>query len=244
MYNQEKIIPYGKKEEKVKVVEEMFNNIAPNYDKLNHLMSFDIDKGWRRKAISRLMPYPHDQILDIATGTGDFAILAAKMLRPEKITAVDISEGMMNVGRLKAKEEGVSDTIDFKKEDCTNMTFADNTFDAVISAFGIRNFQDLDKGLAEMCRVLKKGGHLSIVELATPVKFPMRQLFKIYSHIVLPAYGKIVSHDKSAYEYLPTTIEAFPQGEQMTDILLKAGFAKAGFKRLTCGICTMFFAEK
>ena len=244
MYNQEKIIPYGKKEEKVKVVEEMFNNIAPNYDKLNHLMSFDIDKGWRRKAISRLMPYPHDQILDIATGTGDFAILAAKMLRPEKITAVDISEGMMNVGRLKAKGEGVSDTIDFKKEDCTNMTFADNTFDAVISAFGIRNFQDLDKGLAEMCRVLKKGGHLSIVELATPVKFPMRQLFKIYSHIVLPAYGKIVSHDKSAYEYLPATIEAFPQGEQMMDILLKAGFAKAGFKRLTCGICTMFFAEK
>ena len=244
MYNQEKIIPYGKKEEKVKVVEEMFNNIAPNYDKLNHLMSFDIDKGWRRKAISRLMPYPHDQILDIATGTGDFAIIAAKMLRPEKITAVDISEGMMNVGRLKAKEEGVSDTIDFKKEDCTNMTFADNTFDAVISAFGIRNFQDLDKGLAEMCRVLKKGGHLSIVELATPVKFPMRQLFKIYSHIVLPAYGKIVSHDKSAYEYLPATIEAFPQGEQMMDILLKAGFAKAGFKRLTCGICTMFFAEK
>lgn len=244
MYNQEKIIPYGKKEEKVKVVEEMFNNIAPNYDKLNHLMSFDIDKGWRRKAISQLMPYPHDQILDIATGTGDFAILAAKMLRPEKITAVDISEGMMNVGRLKAKEEGVSDTIDFKKEDCTNMTFADNTFDAVISAFGIRNFQDLDKGLAEMCRVLKKGGHLSIVELATPVKFPMRQLFKIYSHIVLPAYGKIVSHDKSAYEYLPATIEAFPQGEQMMDILLKAGFAKAEFKRLTCGICTMFFAEK
>ena len=244
MYNQEKIIPYGKKEEKVKVVEEMFNNIAPNYDKLNHLMSFDIDKGWRRKAISQLMPYPHDQILDIATGTGDFAILAAKMLRPEKITAVDISEGMMNVGRLKAKEEGVSNTIDFKKEDCTNMTFADNTFDAVISAFGIRNFQDLDKGLAEMCRVLKKGGHLSIVELATPVKFPMRQLFKIYSHIVLPAYGKIVSHDKSAYEYLPATIEAFPQGEQMMEILLKAGFAKAEFKRLTCGICTMFFAEK
>lgn len=244
MYNQEKIIPYGKKEEKVKVVEEMFNNIAPNYDKLNHLMSFDIDKGWRRKAISQLMPCPHDQILDIATGTGDFAILAAKMLRPEKITAVDISEGMMNVGRLKAKEEGVSDTIDFKKEDCTNMTFADNTFDAVISAFGIRNFQDLDKGLAEMCRVLKKGGHLSIVELATPVKFPMRQLFKIYSHIVLPAYGKIVSHDKSAYEYLPATIEAFPQGEQMMEILLKAGFAKAEFKRLTCGICTMFFAEK
>ena len=244
MYNQEKIIPYGKKEEKVKVVEEMFNNIAPNYDKLNHLMSFDIDKGWRRKAISRLMPYPHDQILDIATGTGDFAILAAKMLRPEKITAVDISEGMMNVGRLKAKEEGVSDTIDFKKEDCTNMTFADNTFDAVISAFGIRNFQDLDKGLAEMCRVLKKGGHLSIVELATPVKFPMRQLFKIYSHTILPLYGRMISGDKTAYSYLTATIEAFPQGEVMVGILKKAGFAEASFKRFTLGICTMYFATK
>lgn len=244
MYKQEKIIPYGKKEEKVKAVEEMFDNIAPNYDKLNHLMSFDIDRGWRKKAINQLLPYPHNQILDIATGTGDFAILAAKMLRPEKITAVDISDGMMNVGKLKAKEEGVSNIMEFKKEDCTNMSFPDNTFDAVISAFGIRNFQDLDKGLAEMCRVLKKGGHLSIVELSTPVKFPMKQLFKVYSHAVLPAYGKIVSHDKSAYEYLPATIEAFPQGEQMMDILIKAGFSKASFKRLTCGICTMFFAEK
>lgn len=243
-YKQEVIIPYGKKGEKVKVVEEMFNHIAPNYDRLNHLMSFDIDKGWRRKAIRQLVPYSHEQILDIATGTGDFAVLAAKILKPERITAVDISEGMMNVARLKAKEEGVGEMIEFKKEDCTAMTFADNTFDAVISAFGIRNFQDLDKGLAEMCRVLKKGGHLSIVELATPVKFPMKQLFRIYSHIVLPAYGKIVSHDKSAYEYLPKTIEAFPQGEQMMDILMKAGFSKAGFKRLTCGICTMFFAEK
>lgn len=244
MYKQEKINPYGKKGEKVKLVEEMFNNIAPTYDRLNHLMSFDIDKGWRRKAISQLMPYPHGKMLDIATGTGDFAILAAKILHPESITAVDISEGMMNVGRKKADEEGLSGTVDFRKEDCTAMSFADNTFDAVISAFGIRNFQDLDKGLAEMCRVMKKGGHLSIVELSTPVTFPMKQLFKVYSHLVLPTYGKIVSSDRSAYEYLTKTIEAFPQGEQMTDILLKAGFAKAGFKRLTFGICTMFFAEK
>lgn len=244
MYNQEKIIPYGKKEEKVKVVEEMFNNIAPNYDKLNHLMSFDIDKGWRRKAISRLMPYPHDQILDIATGTGDFAILAAKMLRPEKITAVDISEGMMNVGRLKAKEEGVSDTIDFKKEDCTNMTFADNTFDAVISAFGIRNFQDLDKGLSEMCRVLRRGGHLCVVELSTPVSFPMKQLFRIYSHSILPLYGKLISGDSRAYSYLTQSIDAFPQGEVMMDVLRRAGFSQASFKRLTFGICTLFMATK
>lgn len=243
-YKQETIIPYGKGGDKKQRVVEMFNNIAPNYDKLNHLMSFDIDKGWRHKAMRRLAQYGPKRILDIATGTGDFAILAAKTLKPEQITAIDISDGMMNVGRRKVMEEGLSGIINFKKEDSTNMSFADNTFDAVTSAFGIRNFQDLDKGLTEMCRVLKQGGHLCIVELSTPVKFPMKQLFKVYSHIVLPTYGKIVSHDKSAYEYLTKTIEAFPQGEQMTSILRKAGFAKANFKRLTFGICTMFMAEK
>ena len=244
MYKQEKINPYGKKGEKDILVREMFNNIAPTYDRLNHLMSFDIDKGWRKKAVRQLLPYEHNQILDIATGTGDFAILASRILNPEKITAVDISEGMMNVGRLKAKEEGLADVIEFRKEDCQNMSFPDDTFDAVISAFGIRNFSDLDKGLAEMCRVLKKGGHLSIVELSTPVTFPMKQLFKVYSHVMLPAYGRLISHDRSAYEYLTKTIEAFPQGEQMMDIIMKAGFSKAGFRRLTSGICTMFFAEK
>ena len=244
MYEQEKINPYGKKGEKDALVMEMFNNIAPTYDRLNHLMSFDIDKGWRKKAIRQLMPYDHRRILDIATGTGDFAILASKILKPEKITAVDISEGMMNVGRLKAKEEGLANVVVFEKEDCQNMSFPDNTFDAVISAFGIRNFSDLDKGLSEMCRVLKKGGHLSIVELSTPVRFPMKQLFKVYSHLMLPTYGRLISHDKSAYEYLTKTIEAFPQGEEMMDVLMKAGFSKAGFKRLTSGICTMFFAEK
>lgn len=244
MYNQEKINPYGKKGEKGKLVEEMFNNIAPTYDKLNHLMSFDIDKGWRRKAVRQLIPYEHGKILDVATGTGDFAILAANTLKPEKIMAVDISEGMMEVGREKTANAGLSSVIDFRKEDCLNMSFEDNTFDAVISAFGIRNFSNLDKGLAEMCRVMKKGGHLSIVELSTPVSFPMKQLFKVYSHVVLPAYGKVVSHDRSAYEYLTKTIEAFPQGEEMMEILMKAGFSKAGFRRLTFGICTMYFAEK
>lgn len=244
MYEQEKIIPYDKKGKKGKLVAQMFDNIAPNYDKLNHLMSFDIDKGWRRRAVSMLEPYHPGHILDIATGTGDFAIYAAKRLKPEKITAVDISSGMMNVGKRKAKQEGLEGVIDFKKEDCMALSFPDNTFDAVISAFGIRNFENLDKGLAEMCRVLKRGGHLSIVELSSPVAFPMKQLFGIYSHVVLPAYGKVVSHDRSAYEYLTKTIEAFPQGEQMMDILKKAGFPRRGFKRLTSGICTMYFAEK
>lgn len=245
MYKQEQIMPYGRKgEAKVEVVEEMFNNIAPNYDRLNHIMSFDIDKGWRRKAIKELEQYQPRQVLDIATGTGDFAILAAKRLKPEHITAVDISDGMMNMARLKANDEGVGGIIGFQREDCTGMSFPDGTFDAVISAFGIRNFQDLDRGLSEMCRVLKPGGHLCVVELAAPVKFPMKQLFHVYAHVVLPTWGKIISNDKLAYEYLPRTIEAFPQGERMVGILKKAGFAKASFKRLTFGICTMYTAEK
>ena len=132
----------------------------------------------------------------------------------------------------------------FEKEDCTALSYPDGTFDAVTAAFGIRNFADLDKGLSEMCRVLKPGGHLSIVELTTPVSFPMRQLFHIYSHTVLPLYGRIVSRDTAAYSYLTKTIEAFPQGEQMVGILKKAGFAEASFQRLTCGICTLYFATK
>lgn len=244
MYDQEKINPYDRKGDKGKLVEEMFDNIAPAYDRLNHLMSMNIDKTWRHKAIKQLAPYSPQSILDIATGTGDFAILSARMLHPRQIIGVDISEGMMDVGRRKAKETGLENIISFQKEDCLNMSFPGNTFDAVTAAFGIRNFQNLDKGLAEMCRVLKPGGHLSIVELSSPVKFPMKQLFKVYSHAVLPTYGQLISHDRSAYEYLTKTIEAFPQGEPMMDILRKAGFSKVGFRRLAFGICTMFFAQK
>ena len=150
----------------------------------------------------------------------------------------------MGIGREKVRKEGLEGVISFQKEDCMKMTFDDNTFDAVTAAFGIRNFQDLDQGLKEICRVLKKGGHLSIVELTEPVRFPMRQLFHIYSHTVLPLYGRMISKDRSAYQYLTATIEAFPQGEQMMGILKKAGFSKMSFKRLTFGICTMYMAEK
>ena len=209
MYGQEKINPYESEGEKTQQVERMFDHIAPTYDKLNHRLSWDIDKGWRKKAIGYLKPFAPKTLLDIATGTGDFAILAAKMLQPDKLVGADISEG-----------------------------------DAVTAAFGIRNFADLDKGLAEMCRVLKPGGHLSIVELTTPVSFPMKQLFHIYSHTVLPIYGRLISKDTSAYSYLTKTIEAFPQGERMVEILQKAGFREAGFRRLTFGICTMYYATK
>ena len=242
-YKQEQIKPYNDGE-KASQVEQMFDNIAPTYDKLNHRLSWDIDKGWRRKAIRQLQPFAPKTLLDIATGTGDFAILAAKMLKPEKLIGADISEGMMEIGRQKVKAEGLDSIVSFEKEDCLNLSYADGTFDAVTAAFGIRNFADLDKGLKEMQRVLKPGGHLSIVELTTPVSFPMKQLFRIYSHTVLPVYGRLISKDTSAYGYLTKTIEAFPQGERMMEILKKAGFAEASFKRLTFGICTMYFATK
>ena len=243
MYKQEEINPYHEGE-KAQQVERMFDNIAPTYDTLNHRLSWDIDKGWRKKAICQLAPHAPKVMLDIATGTGDFAILSAQMLRPETLIGADISEGMMEIGRQKVKQLGLDRVVRFEKEDCLHLSYEDNTFDAVTAAFGIRNFADLDKGLCEMCRVLKPGGHLSIVELTSPVKFPMKQLFHIYSHTVLPVYGRLISKDTSAYSYLTKTIEAFPQGERMQDILSKAGFKDASFKRLTFGICTMYFATK
>ncbi|MBP5713927.1 MAG: bifunctional demethylmenaquinone methyltransferase/2-methoxy-6-polyprenyl-1,4-benzoquinol methylase UbiE [Prevotella sp.] len=244
MYQQERIKPYNQGAEKSQQVEQMFDNIAPTYDKLNHRLSWDIDKGWRRKAIRQLEPYNPQMLLDIATGTGDFAILAAEMLKPQHLVGADISEGMMEIGRQKVLEKGLQDIITFEKEDSLSLSYADDTFDAVTAAFGIRNFADLDKGLCEMCRVLKPGGHLSIVELTSPVSTPMKQLFHVYAHTVLPVYGRFISKDTSAYRYLTKTIEAFPQGEQMTDILKKAGFSEAAFQRLTFGICTMYFATK
>lgn len=222
----------------------MFNNIAPTYDTLNHRLSWDIDKGWRKKAIAQLQPFSPRHILDIATGTGDFAILAARMLTPEKLIGADISEGMMDIGRQKVKRARLEQIISFEKEDCLQLSYPENSFDAVTAAFGIRNFPDLDRGLKEIFRVLKPGGHLSIVELTSPVTFPMKQLFKVYSHTVLPIYGRLVSRDDSAYHYLTATIEAFPQGEQMVGILKKAGFSEARFERLTFGICTMYLATK
>ena len=243
MYRQETITPYTTGD-KAAQVEQMFDNIAPTYDQLNHRLSWDIDRRWRRKAIRQLEPHAPREILDIATGTGDFAILSAEMLRPERLVGVDISEGMMDIGRQKVKAKGLDGVVSFEREDCTHLSYPDNTFDAVTAAFGIRNFADLDAGLREMCRVLRKGGHLSIVELTSPVTFPMKQLFHIYSHTVLPLYGRLISRDQSAYSYLTRTIEAFPQGEQMVGILTKAGFSEVGFRRLTFGICTMYFATK
>lgn len=244
MYRQETIKPYDKNGEKASQVEAMFNNIAPTYDKLNHRLSWDIDRYWRYKAINSMANHNPETILDIATGTGDFAILAAHKLNAKEIIGADISEGMMAIGKQKVDNNRLQDIITFQKEDCTNMSFQEGRFDAVMAAFGIRNFQNLEKGLKEMLRVLKPGGMLCILELTTPVCFPMKQLFHIYSHTILPLYGRMISKDVSAYSYLTKTIEAFPQGETMVEIFNKVGFQKATFKRLTFGICTLYTAYK
>lgn len=244
MYKQEKINPYDQHGEKKTQVERMFNNIAPTYDVLNHRMSWNIDRGWRREAIKQLQEFKPKTLLDIATGTGDFAILAAQMLQPEEIVGIDISTGMMDIAREKVREKQIDHIISFQQEDSNNLSFADNSFDALTVAFGIRNFQNLDRCLKEMQRVLVPGGHLSILELTSPVNFPMRQLFKLYSHTVLPVYGKMMAGDMDAYKYLTATIESFPQAEELLKSFIKSGFSKIHFKRLTFGICTMYLAEK
>ena len=246
MYRQEEIKPYAPTGEKHEQVEEMFDHIAPTYDVLNHTLSLGTDRGWRRKAMDALGKHRPRHILDVATGTGDFAILAARRLGTEglHITGADISEGMMQVGREKVRQLGLEHVISFRREDCTQLSFDDASFDAVTVAYGVRNFQDLDAGLREMCRVLRPGGHLLVVELASPPYFPMKQLFWLYSHVWMPLVGRLVSKDDHAYRYLPATMEAFPQGEVMEGILLRAGFRSVEWKRFTFGICTMYLAEK
>lgn len=240
-YKQEQIKPYSQEGEKGEQVEQMFDNIAPTYDLLNHLLSFGIDKSWRKSALRSLEPYAPKHMLDMATGTGDFALLAKKMLNPDTLLGADLSEGMLQIARKKA--EGV-DGITFEKHDCMDLKLADNTFDAATVAYGVRNFPDLERGLSELRRVLKPGGRLGIIELTSPRKFPMKQLFWLYSHVAMPLIGKIVSRDSKAYAYLPATMEAFPQGEVMQEILRKVGYTDVKFKRFTFGLSTLYTAAK
>lgn len=225
-------------------VEAMFNRIAPTYDRLNHTLAFGIDRYWRRKAIDALKPFSPEMILDVATGTGDFAILAAQRLDPDRIIGIDISEGMMEVAREKVKQAGLEGTIFFDKDDCTNLSYDDESFDAVTVAYGARNFADLEAGLREMCRVLVPGGHLMLVELTTPPHFPMKQMFDFYSRTIMPFVGQHISKDDSAYTYLPQSMAAFPQAEVLKPLLLKCGFSDVLFRRFTFGISTMYLATK
>ena len=241
-YKQEKIKPYGEEGEKGRQVEHMFDRIAHSYDLLNHCLSLGIDKRWRRAAINSLRPYAPKKMLDVATGTGDFALLAARTLGPESLLGVDISEEMLEVGRKKILQAGLADVVSFRREDCMALSLPDGEYDALTVAYGIRNFQDLDRGLSEMYRVLRPGGRLVIIELTAPRRFPMRQLFWLYSHVLMPLVGRLVSRDSKAYSYLPATMEAFPQGEVMREILQKAGFREVEFRRFTFGLSTLYTA--
>ena len=247
---QETIKPYSPNGEKASQVEEMFDNIAPTYDVLNHRLSLSIDTHWRKKAVEAIEAVHPKTILDVATGTGDLAILMGKKYTNAKITGVDISEGMMKIAQekytlyKKSLPTGWIAPTTFAREDCMKLSYTDYSFDVVTSAFGIRNFQNLEQGLAEMYRVLNPEGTLCMLELTTPVSFPMKQLFSLYSHHVLPFYGNLISKDKAAYQYLTNTIEAFPQGEKMMNILRNVGFRQASFQRLTGGICTLYLAKK
>lgn len=243
-YQQESIKPYSNEGAKGEQVERMFDQIAHSYDFLNHTLSLGIDQSWRKAAIDSLKPYAPQRILDVATGTGDFALMAVDRLQPQSLIGADLSEGMLSVGREKVERAGKSDIITLQKEDCMALSFEDNTFDAVTVAYGVRNFEDLDRGLREMLRVLKPGGRLVIIELTSPVRFPMKQLFWLYAHVWMPMVGKLVSRDSRAYSYLPATMEAFPQGEVMQGIIEKAGFQSVKFRRFTFGLSTLYTAEK
>ena len=242
-YKQESITPYGDTRSKTEQVEQMFDNIAHSYDLLNHVLSLGIDRNWRRKSIEVLKDYPHGQMLDLATGTGDFAILACSMLHPQKMMACDISDEMMAVGRQKAQEKGWKDIITFQREDGTCMSFPDATFDIATIAFGVRNFHDLDLGLKEIKRVLKPSGQLLILELSTPHHPLAKAFFYLYAHFWMPMVGRLLSKDRRAYSYLPATMEGFPQGEEMAGILRKAGFTSVRFRRYTFGLCTCYLAS-
>ena len=243
-YQQESIKPYSNEGAKGEQVERMFDQIAHSYDFLNHTLSLGLDRSWRKAAIDSLKPYAPQRILDVATGTGDFALMAVDRLQPQSLIGADLSEGMLSVGREKVERAGKSDIITLQKEDCMALSFEDNTFDAVTVAYGVRNFEDLDRGLREMLRVLKPGGRLVIIELTSPVRFPMKQLFWLYAHVWMPMVGKLVSRDSRAYSYLPATMEAFPQGEVMQGIIEKAGFQSVKFRRFTFGLSTLYTAEK
>lgn len=224
-------------------VEQMFDNIAPKYDFLNHFLSLGIDNLWRKKAIRILSRYKYDLLLDVATGTGDFAIAASK-LKPSKIVGFDLSEQMINVGKVKVQKLGLDGIIEFQKGDSEAMPFTDQQFDAITVAFGVRNFENLENGLKEFVRVLKPGGVAVILEFSKPKYFPMKQLYLLYFFTILPLVGRMVSKDRSAYSYLPESVMAFPDDQKFLDILKKVGFASYSQRRLTFGIATIYIAQK
>lgn len=221
----------------------MFDNIAPKYDFLNQLLSMGIHKGWRRKAVNLLKEVQPKNILDIATGTGDFAIEAMK-LNPDKVVGVDISAGMLKIGVKKINKLGLQNKIELKLGDSESLPFADNSFDAITVGFGVRNFENLEKGINDIYRVLNTNGKIAILEFSKPKAFPIKQVYHFYFRFITPAIGKLFSKDSSAYTYLPESVKAFPDGEDFLNILKKAGFKETKAIPVTFGIASIYTAKK
>ena len=237
-------VPYNdSRKSKKDQVEEMFDHISQRYDFLNHLLSLNIDKIWRNKAIRLLKPYRPKNILDIATGTGDFAI-AARKLQPEKITGIDLSEGMLGMGREKLKKKKLDELIELRKADSENLPFKDNSFDAAIVAFGVRNFENLEKGLTEIFRVLKPGGVFMVLEFSKPRKTPFRQLYFFYFTRILPFLGRMVSKDSRAYTYLPESVREFPDGMEFISIMERTGYKNCRWLPQSFGIASIYEGQK
>jgi demethylmenaquinone methyltransferase / 2-methoxy-6-polyprenyl-1,4-benzoquinol methylase len=243
----EKVVkPYEAEGSKKQQVSQMFDNISKHYDFLNHFLSLGIDKIWRRKMIAELVEVQPKSILDVATGTGDVAINTLKQLKINDlhIVGLDISPEMLNVGKKKIITEGFADRIDMVVGDSENLGFHDNKFDAITVAYGVRNFENLERGLSEMQRVLKPNGKLVVLEFSRPRVFPFRQLFNFYFKNILPSIGKLTSKDNRAYSYLYESVQAFPDGDNFLNVLEKTGFKNTKCASLTLGICSIYTAYK
>ncbi|GAB4379451.1 MAG: bifunctional demethylmenaquinone methyltransferase/2-methoxy-6-polyprenyl-1,4-benzoquinol methylase UbiE [Salibacteraceae bacterium] len=239
----EQVKPYDPQGSKKEQIASMFDNISGRYDLLNHLLSLNIDKYWRGRAVKLLAGYRPKTILDVATGTGDFAISLMK-LEPEKITGIDISEGMLEVGQKKVVEKQLDNHIELMVGDAEQMPFDNHSFEAVTVAFGVRNFESLNRGISEIYRVLKPGYPAVILEFSKPDKFPVKQLYNFYFKYILPTIGRLLSSDQRAYSYLPESVEAFPEGKDFIALLETCGFRHIKQMRLTFGIATIYLAEK
>ena len=240
----EKVNPYDDSRPKTEQVREMFDSIAPAYDFMNRAMTFGIDRLWRRRAVRLLRDKQHDTILDVATGTGDLALLLARRLEPKSITGIDLSERMLDIARRKAESATLTTAVEFLTADCLSLPFAADSFDCVTVAYGVRNFARLKDGYAEMLRVLRPDGTLCVIELSTPTSRIVRPLYRFYTRKIIPFVGRLVSKDVRAYSYLPESIAAVPQRGEMTALMEEAGFVAATFRPLTFGVCTIYLATK
>ena len=244
-YSHDAIVPFKDSEEsKKKQVENMFDKIAFRYDFLNRFLSAGIDVSWRRKAIAELVSIHPKNILDVATGTGDFAITSYKILKPEQVTGIDISDGMLEIGRKKVKNLGLDGQIQLLNGDSEAIFFDDSSFDAVTVAFGVRNFENLEKGLSEINRVLKPGGKLIVLEFSKPNTPVIKSLYNFYMRFVTPKIGKLISKNNEAYQYLNNSVQKFPEREKFIQILNQLKYRHSFYKTLSLGICTIYCGEK